>query len=256
MLAKEIKIRNIKKQRGFIENQLRGLMDPERKDGDTAYRYTGQILPEVIEHFTNEGFKVERISSDEFTAATKGLPAYLFTISDQVVLTDEDLENSRSILAKEIKIKNIRKQREFIEEQLSQMLDNPREDGSTAYRYVGQVLPEVIDYFTKEGFKVEHITSSGALTVSTMGLPVYLFTISDEVVLTDEELQEAEEVEIEPDDEEMPDFDRLLSSLLGDDDGDGKKEEDDFDYVPYEDEDDADDENDEDDEDDDDDAED
>ena len=38
MLAKEIKIRNIKKQREFIENQLRGLMDPERKDADTAYR--------------------------------------------------------------------------------------------------------------------------------------------------------------------------------------------------------------------------
>lgn len=118
------------------------------------------------------------------------------------------------MLAKEVKIKNIKKQREFIKEQLEHRLDHQNKDGDTAYRYVGHVLPEVIAYFTNEGYKVERITSD-MLTAATKGLPVYLFTISDDVVLNDEELKAAEEVEYEPDDEEMPDMFGDLMSILG-----------------------------------------
>lgn len=109
------------------------------------------------------------------------------------------------MLAKEIKIKNVKRQREFIKDQLEHLLDHQKEDGNTAYRYVGHVLPEVIAYFTNEGYKVERITSD-MLTAATKGLPVYLFTISEDVVLTDEELKAAEEVEYEADDQEMPDM--------------------------------------------------
>lgn len=119
------------------------------------------------------------------------------------------------MLAKEVKIKNIKKQREFIKEQLEHRLDHQNKDGDTAYRYVGHVLPEVIAYFNAEGYKVERITSD-MLTAATKGLPVYLFTISDEVILNDEELKAAEEVEYEDDEEEMPDmFGDLMSTLLG-----------------------------------------
>lgn len=119
------------------------------------------------------------------------------------------------MLAKEVKIKNIKRQREFIKDQLEHRLNHQNEDGNTAYSYVGHVLPEVIDYFKAEGYKVERITSD-MLTAATKGLPVYLFTISDEVVLNDEELKAAEEVEYEDDEEEMPDmFGNLMSTLLG-----------------------------------------
>ena len=119
------------------------------------------------------------------------------------------------MLAKEVKIKNIKRQREFIKDQLEHLLNHQNEDGDTAYLYVGHVLPEVIDYINAEGYKVERITSD-MLTAATKGLPVYLFTISDEVVLNDEELKAAEEVEYEDDEEEMPDmFGDLMSTLFG-----------------------------------------
>ena len=118
------------------------------------------------------------------------------------------------MLAKEIKIQNLKRQREFIKAQLSKMLNSPREDGDPAYRYVGQVFPEVIDYFSKEGFKVELITSSDSLAAATKGMPVYLFTISESVILSEEELKRAEEVEYNPDDEEMSSIGDIMSSFL------------------------------------------
>lgn len=71
MLAKEIKINNIKRQREFIKKQLENRLKHPNKDGDTAYRYIGHILPEVIEYFKGEGYNVERVVSEELTAATK-----------------------------------------------------------------------------------------------------------------------------------------------------------------------------------------
>lgn len=114
------------------------------------------------------------------------------------------------MLAKENKIKSIKRQREFIRKQL----ERPHEDGDTAYCYAGHILPEVIAYFNAEGYKVELITSD-MLTAAVKGLPIYLFTISDDVVLSDEELKEAEEVEYEPDEYEGPStLDDLMISLF------------------------------------------
>lgn len=115
------------------------------------------------------------------------------------------------MLAKEIKIGNIKRQREFIEDQLK----HPNKDGNTAYRYVGQVLPEVIAYFEGEGYCVEHITSD-MLTAATNGLPVYLFTIRDDVILNDKELKAAEEVELDADvDEMMDEISDMMFTLFG-----------------------------------------
>lgn len=116
------------------------------------------------------------------------------------------------MLAKELKIKTLKKQREFIQEQLSHA--DTRNDGDTAYRYVGHLYPEVIKHFESEGFVVTQVHSD-LLSAMVKGLPVYLFTVGD-VELSEEELEQAEAYEPEkPDDdsdEEMPD---LLRALLG-----------------------------------------
>ena len=90
MLAKQQKIKHIKIQKKFIKERLKYVA----KDGNPAYRYVAQVLPEVIDYFRNEGYNVERITSDTLKAKTIGLPVYLFTISDDVVLTDEELKQA------------------------------------------------------------------------------------------------------------------------------------------------------------------
>lgn len=64
------------------------------KDGNTVYRYVGHVLPEVVKYFENEGYDVKCFSSIEIIAMTKGYPLYLFTISDLVTLSDEELKQA------------------------------------------------------------------------------------------------------------------------------------------------------------------
>lgn len=92
MLAKEIKIKTIKRQREFIEKQLRRI-STEHNDGDSAYSYVGYIYPEVIKHFENEGFIVTLLKSDMLLVATRGLPMYLFTVGD-IELSEEELKQA------------------------------------------------------------------------------------------------------------------------------------------------------------------
>ena len=116
------------------------------------------------------------------------------------------------MLAKELKIKTLKKQREFIKEQLSH--GDVRRDGDTAYRYVGHIYPEVIAYFESEGFSVKKVESD-LMTALTKGMPTYIFVVGD-VKLTEEELQAAEAYETDADDDDsdddVPDF---IAALLG-----------------------------------------
>lgn len=91
MLAKEIKIKTIKKQREFITKQLNQITN--REDGDCAYTYVGYIYPEVIQHFKSEGFAVKLVESDLMLAMTKGVPIYLFTVGG-MVLSEEELKQA------------------------------------------------------------------------------------------------------------------------------------------------------------------
>ena len=117
------------------------------------------------------------------------------------------------MLAKELKIKTLKQQREFIKEQLKQ-IPAGRKDGDTSYRYVGYIHPEVIEYFENEGFVVTRIKSD-LLTAMAKGLPVYLFTVGN-IKLTEEELKQAEAYQAEDKDNEVkaeddvPDFIRVL----------------------------------------------
>lgn len=70
------------------------------------------------------------------------------------------------MLAKESKIANILKQREYIKK----MLLAPRKDGNPSYVYVGQVFPENIEYFEREGFTITK-AHSDQLSVKTLGNP-------------------------------------------------------------------------------------
>ena len=119
------------------------------------------------------------------------------------------------MLAKEIKIKTLKKQREFIKEQLS--LAHTRKDGDVTYTYRGYVYPEVVEYFKSEGFEVTKVNSDLLLTV-TNGVPIYVFTPRD-VNLSEEELKEAEEYEPEASDndsdDELPNLMKMLLAELG-----------------------------------------
>ncbi len=90
MLAKEIKIKTIKRQREFITEQLASTVN--REDGDCAYTYVGYIYPEVIQHFKSEGFTVKPVESDLMLAMTKGVPIYLFTVG--IGLSEEELKQA------------------------------------------------------------------------------------------------------------------------------------------------------------------
>lgn len=94
LLAKEIKIQTIRKQREFIRKQL--LKTKRSVDGDTSYCYVGHIFPEVIKYFEKEGFAVTKVQSELLSAITKGIPVYVFTIDDLVQLNEKDLQQAEA----------------------------------------------------------------------------------------------------------------------------------------------------------------
>ncbi len=97
------------------------------------------------------------------------------------------------MLAKELKIKTLKQQREYIKEALFKIPD-AREDGNICYPYLGNVYPEVVKYFEAEGFNVTEHNSEQQLAL-TQGIPVWIFTVSDDLDLSEEEMKQAEECE-------------------------------------------------------------
>ena len=96
MLAKEIKIRTIKQQREIIKEAINNIAS-YKGDGDSAYIYVGHVYPENIEYFKSEGFEVTKLESDLLIAFAKGMPVYLFTIRDDVVLTEEEMQQAEAV---------------------------------------------------------------------------------------------------------------------------------------------------------------
>ena len=95
-------------------------------------------------------------------------------------------------LQREIKISNLITQREFIKEQLEKVKN--MNDGDPTYSYTGYIYPENIRYFEEiEGCVITKVESDMAKAFSK-GKIVYCFMPKDDIVLTDEELQSAEEV--------------------------------------------------------------
>ena len=88
MLAKELKIKTLKKQREYIEKKLR--QAAKSNDGDLSYIYVGYLHPEVENYFKEEGYDVDRVLSERLKVAFKGRPVYLFTPQARIELTDEE----------------------------------------------------------------------------------------------------------------------------------------------------------------------
>lgn len=89
MLAKELKIKNLKKQREYIKARITA----SKKDGDPAFVYIGYVFPEVINYFEEkEGISVTEVKGEILTALVKGMPVYRFTPKEDVTLTEEELK--------------------------------------------------------------------------------------------------------------------------------------------------------------------
>lgn len=88
MLAKEIKIKTLRRQQNFIEGQIKKAVSS--KDADHSYAYVGHVYPEVIEHFKKEGFNVQIITSEWALALSKGRALNVFTVRDDITLSAEE----------------------------------------------------------------------------------------------------------------------------------------------------------------------
>lgn len=88
------------------------------------------------------------------------------------------------MLAKELKIKHLKEQREIIEKGLI------RSKG--CYIYVGEIFPENIEYFESQGFEVS-IIAVEMLEALRGGKTTWLISIDSELKLSEEEMKQAEE---------------------------------------------------------------
>ena len=105
------------------------------------------------------------------------------------------------MLAKELKIQSLKRQREFIESVFEKMLRNPPENGDITFMYYGKIFPENISYFKENGFDVSCFTADSATNNRCQipnSYPMYCFSISDDIVLTNEEMERAENVKYQP----------------------------------------------------------
>lgn len=82
MLAKDVKIRTLAKQREYIRKQI--LEMEQNKNGDVIYKHEGYVYQEVIQYFEEEGYIVKRFGAETFMAN----PIYIF-IGDVKLSTQE-----------------------------------------------------------------------------------------------------------------------------------------------------------------------
>lgn len=117
MLAKDVKIKTIARQAGFIKKQLRIINAIDGRD--PQYIYMGHVYPEVKDEIKQQDENV----SIHFKMR-KGIPVTFFTL--------------------------VNEQREFIEDKLAERAE--AEDGNPMYVYPGYVPNEILEYFKSEGY--------------------------------------------------------------------------------------------------------
>lgn len=92
------------------------------------------------------------------------------------------------MLAKDQKIKNLKFQREYLKKKLMSC-------GGASYPYVGEIFPENKELLEKEGYNVDLV---GKNLMSTQGLPLYHISVRSDIRLTEEEMEQAENVATKP----------------------------------------------------------
>ena len=94
MLAKELKIKTLERQKCFIEGMLRE--SAEKEDGNVCISYVGDIYEENIKYLEDEGFYIYREISSAAMAVTRGVPINIITINEnRVKLNLTEIEESK-----------------------------------------------------------------------------------------------------------------------------------------------------------------
>lgn len=87
MLAKEVKIQTLERQKQFLEKRLKE--QRKRKNGDPTYIFRGYLYPENRQYFDREGYDIEDVK------LTLTETVHIFTPQDTVRLTPEEREESQ-----------------------------------------------------------------------------------------------------------------------------------------------------------------
>ena len=91
MLAKNLKIKNLKRQRKFITDKIEDMVKNPPREGNTSFLYIGDIFPENRKYFEQEGFNITLLNYLEYTSESKGMPIYRFSVKDEIILEEEEL---------------------------------------------------------------------------------------------------------------------------------------------------------------------
>lgn len=110
------------------------------------------------------------------------------------------------MLAKELKIQNIKRQREYLKKTFKKLKHNPDDDGDCTILYLGTLYPETISYLVTEGFCVKTLKSESTLAL-TNGYPLNIITISDDIKLSESERTKAESIDVKVHISDIDDFD-------------------------------------------------
>lgn len=93
MLAKKQKIGNLKLQQKAIDKKSSSC-------NGAAFAYVGEVYPENKRHFKEEGYDIKEVPMEYCAAITGGLPLYIFKVSEDITLTEEEMEQAENVETK------------------------------------------------------------------------------------------------------------------------------------------------------------
>ena len=96
MLARDSKIKNLILQRDFIEEQLKR----QEVTYNPSLQYFGYLYPENREYFECEGYDVKCYEELDVIQFTRGLPLNVFTPKEDIMLSEEEMEESAEFARK------------------------------------------------------------------------------------------------------------------------------------------------------------
>lgn len=102
MVAKEVMIANIKRQKDFI---MKSAMEAKQsEDGDPSFPYIGYIYPEVKLYFeVSEGLVFKEVHNEQLMAKYFGRPVWCIMPQDKIELNDEERKQAEEYCAPENK---------------------------------------------------------------------------------------------------------------------------------------------------------
>ena len=102
------------------------------------------------------------------------------------------MENDCS-LGRKVKISNVMLQRKFLEEKITEAIEEAHSDGSSDLRYFGHIYPENITWLIDNEFEVHKIRATSSDSPA-FGLETYVITPQTSISLHEDELVESEAI--------------------------------------------------------------